>query len=261
MGALNITYDGLAISFLLLIIPLVFNYYFKLNLLKDLSVSVFRMTVQLILIGLFLKYLFTLNNPFVNVAWILVMILVAVLSTVKNSDLKAGRIVFPAFVSFAVVTFFIVLFLNGFVLQIQNVFEAKYLIILAGMLLGNSLRGNIVGISSFYKDIRNENKRFLYTLSLGASLHESVMPYLRNAVQLALRPTFASMSTVGIVALPGMMTGVILGGADLQVAVKYQIMIMLAIAVSTISSVLLTILFTFKISFTKAGILKEDIFR
>ncbi len=77
---------------------------------------------------------------------------------------------------------------------------------------------------------------------------------------LALRPTFASMATMGIVALPGMMTGVILGGADLQTAIKYQIVINLSIVVSTITSVVLTILMTVKFSFEKNGLLKEDIF-
>ncbi len=260
MGALDISIVGIVFGFFLLVVPVALSLYYKIGLVRQLLYSVARMTVQLVLIGFFLKYLFVLNNPLVNVLWVAVMILVAVLSAVKNSTLKAGKIVFPAFVSFALVTFSIVFFLNSTVLRLENVYDARYLIILSGMLLGNSLRGNIIGISSFYNNLRKEKKKYLYLLSLGATLNEAVMPYLRDAVQLAMKPTFASMTTIGIVALPGMMTGVILGGADLQTAVKYQIIIMIAITVSTITSVLLTILMTTKMSFHKNGVLKEDIF-
>jgi putative ABC transport system permease protein len=128
------------------------------------------------------------------------------------------------------------------------------------MLLGNSLRGNIIGISSFYRNIRKDRKYYRYRLSLGATFSESIRPYLRESVQLALRPTIAAMATMGIVALPGMMTGVILGGASPEVAIKYQIMIMIAIVVSTILSVVLTILMTIRSCFTRYGILKDDIF-
>jgi len=140
------------------------------------------------------------------------------------------------------------------------VFDARYLIVLGGMLLGNSLRGNIVGIDSFYRSIRKDVKKFLYVLSLGASHHEAMLPYMRESVRLALKPTIASMATMGIVALPGMMTGVILGGTSPEVAIKYQIMIMIGIIVSTVVSVVLTILMTMRVCFTKYGTLKKDIF-
>ena len=83
---------------------------------------------------------------------------------------------------------------------------------------------------------------------------------MRESIQLALKPTIAAMATMGIVALPGMMTGVILGGTSPDVAIKYQIMIMIAIVVSTISSVFLTIVMTLRSCFTASGILKTDIF-
>ncbi|HQO58956.1 MAG TPA: ABC transporter permease [Candidatus Omnitrophota bacterium] len=85
-------------------------------------------------------------------------------------------------------------------------------------------------------------------------------PYMKESIRLALKPTVASMATIGIVALPGMMTGVILGGASPEVAIKYQIMIMISIVVSTIISVLLTILMTARVCFTKYGTLRGDIF-
>lgn len=260
METIDISIFSLSLVFLLLIIPVLMSSVYKLNMIKSMLFSVARMSVQLFLIGIFLKYLFLWNNALINIAWLFVMILVAVFSAIGSSSIKTGKVLLPVLISFSAATFIILLYLNIFVIRLDRIFDARYLIVLGGMLLGNSLRGNIVGIDSFYKNIRKDSKRYLYSLSLGASQHEAYLPYLRESVQLALKPTIAAMATMGIVALPGMMTGTILGGASPDVAIKYQIMIMIAILVSTIISVLLTIVMTLKVCFTKYGTLRNDIF-
>lgn len=256
----NISIMSMAIAFLLLIIPIYLSLAYKIGMVRPLLESVIRMTIQLGLIGIFLKYLFIWNIAFLNVLWLAIMILVAVFSAVKGSSLRPGRVLIPAFISFSTVTFIVVFYLNFLVIRVDNVFDARYVVVLGGMLLGNSLRGNIIGISSFYKSIRKDSRRFMYTLSLGASQREAVLPYFRESIRLALQPTFAAMATMGIVALPGMMTGVILGGASPQTAIKYQVMIMIAIVVSTIASVVLTILMTTHVCFTEYGTIRNDIF-
>ncbi|MCK5785484.1 MAG: ABC transporter permease [Candidatus Sabulitectum sp.] len=261
METLDIPVLSLALTLLLLIIPLFISLKYRLKLIGSLFTSTARMIVQLALIGLFLKYLFVWNDPFVNAGWLTVMIVVAVFSAVRSSSIKVSKIFLPAFASFSFATFFVVFFMNIFVIPLKNVFDARYLIVLGGMLLGNSLRGNIVGISTFYMQLRTDSNHYLYVLSLGASRQEALLPYLRDSVQLALKPTLASMATMGIVTLPGMMTGVILGGADPDVAIKYQILIMVAILVSTITSVVLTILLTMRVCIDKYGILRTDVFR
>lgn len=261
METLDIPLFSLAVAFILLVIPVAISVKYGLRLVRPLFVSIVRMSVQLALIGIFLKYLFIWNNPFVNISWLLVMIVVAVFASVKSSIIKIRKIFAPAFASFLIATLTVVFYLNTFVIPLNNVFDARYLIVLGGMLLGNSLRGNIVGISTFYKQLRTDSNHYRYVLSLGASRQEALLPYLRESVQLALRPTLASMATMGIVTLPGMMTGVILGGADPEVAIKYQILIMIAIVVSTITSVVLTILMTMHVCIDRYGVLRSDVLR
>jgi putative ABC transport system permease protein len=260
METVDITIFSLGLTFLLLAIPIVLSLIYGFRLTKPLLYSVVRMSIQLILIGIFLKYLFLWNNAAVNLLWLIFMILVAVFSAVRSSSIKATKVLIPAFISFSIPTFAVVFYLNFVVIRLDYVFDARYLIVLGGMLLGNSLRGNIVGITAFYENVRKDTKKYLYVLSLGASHHEALLPYLQKSVQLALKPTLASMATMGIVALPGMMTGVILGGASPETAIKYQIMIMIAIVVSTIASVVLTILMTLRVCFTKYGTLRQDVF-
>lgn len=260
METIDISIYSLLLAFLLLTVPVILSRIYGLDLIKPLLTSACRMTIQLILIGIFLKYLFLWNNVYINLTWLLVMILVAVFSAIRDSSMKQGKILVPVFLSFALATFTIIFYINIFVIRLDYVLDARYLIVLGGMLLGNSLRGNIVGINTFYKSLRKDAKKYLYVLSLGASHHEAVRPYMKESIRLALKPTIASMATIGIVALPGMMTGVIIGGASPEIAIKYQIMIMISIVVSTIISVLLTILMTSRVCFTKYGTLKGNIF-
>jgi putative ABC transport system permease protein len=260
LETIDISIYSLLLVFLLLVVPVVLSRIYGLGLIKPLLGSTGRMTVQLVLIGVFLKYLFLWNNAVINILWLIVMILVAVFSAIHGSSMKPAKILMPIFVSFALATLAVIFYINIFVIRLDNIFDARYLIVLGGMLLGNSLRGNIVGIDTFYKSLRKDTKKYLYVLSLGSTHHEAMRPYMKESICLALKPTIASMATMGIVALPGMMTGVILGGASPEVAIKYQIMIMISIVVSTIISVLLTILLTSRVCFTKFGILRGDIF-
>ncbi len=261
METVDIPILSLLIAFILLVIPVVISLKYGLKIVKPLFVSIIRMSIQLALIGVFLKYLFIWNNPFVNIGWLTVMIVVAVFASIKSSSIKITKIFLPAFLSFFVSTFTVVLYINVFVIPLENIFDARYLIVLGGMLLGNSLRGNIVGISTFYDSLRTDSKHYLYVLSLGVSRKQALLPYIQKSVQLALKPTLASMATMGIVTLPGMMTGVILGGASPDLAIKYQILIMIAIVVSTIVSVVLTILLTERVCIDKYGVLRTDVFR
>ena len=101
----------------------------------------------------------------------------------------------------------------------------------------------------------------LQNLAQGALLHEAIRPHMRKACQAALAPTVATMATIGLVSLPGMMTGVILGGASPAIAIKYQIVIMICIFSGTAITVALGLWLTAKRGFTPYGVLDRTIFR
>jgi putative ABC transport system permease protein len=117
------------------------------------------------------------------------------------------------------------------------------------MILGNMLSGNIVGLNHFFNNIRKMEKKYLAVLALGADRNEALLPYVRESIQAAVNPTLASIATIGLVSLPGMMTGQILGGASPVVAVKYQMAIMIAIFVTRMLSIYLALLLTKRTAF------------
>ncbi len=247
--------------FLLLLIPLGVSRYLQLNLSKAILVAVSRMTIQLFLVGIFLKYIFYLNNMWLNLGWLLLMTFTAVFSALHRSKLKLTFIFLPVFISFIISTFSILFYFNFFVLRLDYLFDARYLIALGGMLLGNVLSVNIIAINSFYQSLRSSTKVYLYRLALGASQLEALLPFIRSSFRLTLIPVLAKTATMGIVSLPGMMTGQILGGSSPETAIRYQIAIMVAIFTAGVLSIVLTFVLATRKSFNHCGILKPNILK
>jgi putative ABC transport system permease protein len=261
MASPDISIPSLILCFLLLAVPLVISYKVKLNVVGKTINSVSRMTVQLFLVGVFLTFIFELNNRVLNLAWLLGMVTVASYTTIRNVDLKMEKLFLPVILSFTAANLSVLLYFNEFVLDLGNLLEARYLIPIGGMILGNSLSGNVVGIGEFYEDIRRNENRYLYNLSLGASRYEALLPYIRKSLRSALRPTLANIATAGLVFLPGMMTGQILGGASPLLAIKYQISIMITIYVSTTLSTTLSILTATQATFDEFGLVRKEIYK
>ena len=260
-GAVDISYFSLSFSALLLIFPIGISLIFKLGMVKSWLYSVARMVVQLLLVGFFLEFIFDLNKPIINITWFLMMVAVATGTIIYRSNLRVSMLLVPAFASILLVSGGLLLYFTAVIIRLDRIFEAKYFIAIGGMLLGNSLRGNVVGLTSFYKQIKRNEARFQYALGNGATLVEAIVPYLRDSLKQAFSPLIATMVTTGIVALPGMMTGQILGGSNPAVAVKYQIAIMITIGVALPLSTALTILMTVRIAFSDLGVLRPLIFR
>lgn len=244
------------LSLLILVIPIIIiNYRLSIKINKKILLGIGRMAIQLSLVGLFLQYIFDYNNAYINLLYLLFMIGVASYSTIKTCELQLKVFALPLLGAFVIANFLVVIFFNAFVVDLKNIFDAQYLIPIGGMVLGNSLSGNIIGLNSFYKAIKENKNEYFYVLSLSGSRYEALLPYFKNAILTSVNPTIASIETIGLVSLPGMMTGQILGGSVPLTAIKYQIAIMIAILVTRYFSVILAILFTMYKAFDDFDIL------
>ena len=105
MDTIDIAFSSIIFSFFLLVIPILLSIKYGFGLIKPLLIAVLRMCIQLVLIGIFLKYLFIWNYSLVNVCWIIIMITVAVVSVLKDSALKLRKVFFPVFISFFITIF------------------------------------------------------------------------------------------------------------------------------------------------------------
>ena len=251
---------GLIAGYALLIIPLGILLWAKVPLVGKMLVGAVRMTVQLLLVGFYLQVVFDLNQPWLNAAWVLIMIGVADISIIRGAGLRVGKLALPLFAALLIGIVVPLLYFLGIILRQPALLEARFVIPIGGMILGNCLRANIIGIRGFYHSIRKSEKAFCQQLADGATLAEATRSPLQHALQEALTPTLATMATIGVVSLPGMMTGAILGGLNPMTAIQYQIAIMIAIFTGTAITVLLGVLWTQKAAFDEFGILKKDLF-
>ena len=240
---------------------MILNKVIKLQINKELIISVVRMLIQLSFVGIYLQYIFKLNNPLINILYLIIMITIASVHSLKSSSLKQKRLFIPIFISVALPLSVVLLAFNLSFASLNKILDAMFLIPVGGMLLGNCLNGNILALNTFYNGIKDDEKRYNYSLSLGASHNQALLPYLRNSMNLAIKPTLASMATMGLVALPGMMTGQILAGSLPLTAIKYQIGISIAILIAQYFSVLLSMLISKSRGFTKYYTLDKSIFR
>lgn len=250
----------MAAAYLLFLIPLTVLLWYRVPLVGKLVTAVVRMTVQLLFVGFYLQVVFEYDNIWLNAAWLLAMVLVADVSIVRHCGLQLKRFAVPVFGALVAGTAVPLLFFMAVILKEPGLMDAQYVIPIGGMILGNCLRADVIGLAGFYQAIRKNEKPFLLSLAQAATLSEAARPYLRDAFRAALLPTITTMSTVGLVALPGMMTGVMLGGADPATAIKYQIAIMIAIFTGTSITILLAILLSIRTSFSPYGILDRSIF-
>lgn len=252
MSAQQIPVFRLILFALLLAVPIAIFIYLRINKVRALLIAILRMVVQLAFVGLYLEYIFRLNNPWVNGAWLLLMILVANFSILSQGGLRLSR-----FFMYTLPAYLIsILFIFAGMLLVFNpatIGSSRYFIPLGGMILGNILRGNIVALDRFYSSLSKRYEEYMYYVQLGASRLEALKPFMGEAVKAALAPQIGVCATMGLVSLPGMMTGQILGGANPGTAIQYQIMIMIAILVTGTVSVLLGLRFSFAAAFDDCG--------
>ncbi len=258
MGSVEIA--GMIFAYLSLLIPFAVILFIQPGLFKDAIVSVMRMSLQLFLAGLYITVLFKWNSGPLNIAYLILMVCVANYSLVKNSGLRFSiyRYTLPALMISLCTVLFWFLFT---VYRPEPVLDARYLIPLSGMFLGNSMNRSIVTLERLFSSIRKDWEGFASLITMGATVFEAIPPYLRESYKAGLGPFLANMSTIGIVFLPGMMTGQILGGASPITAVKYQVTVMLAIFAASELSTILVLFFTLKKGFDRMGFLRTDIFR
>ena len=245
----------------LMLVPLAIFFYLQLGIIRDTIFSILRMTVQLILVGLYLKYVFQLNNAFVSLLWVVIMLLVANLSILSKAGLKRRLFFWRALIGVAGSTLLVSGWFILVAIRPDPIYDARYLVPITAMILGNCLRSNVLSLERFYSGIRRNENEFMTYLMLGATLREAVRPYLRDSIKAAVNPSVATMATMGIVSLPGMMTGQILGGAMPMEAIKYQIGIMICIFTSMVVASLVNILLTLPVAFDDHQRLNEEIFR
>ncbi|AKH88785.1 iron efflux ABC transporter permease subunit FetB [Edwardsiella tarda] len=221
MNSHNITDQSLVMALALVAIALVISGREKLGLGKDILWSVSRAIVQLIVVGYVLKYIFHLDNALLT----LLMVLFICVNAAWNAKKRSKNLSNAFAMSLIAIVTGTALTLTILIVSGSIVFTPMQVIPIAGMIAGNAM----VAVGLCYNNLRqrfhDERQRVQEMLSLGASPKQASAAIIRASIKAAMIPTVDSAKTVGLVSLPGMMSGLIFAGIDPVKAIRYQIMV------------------------------------
>jgi putative ABC transport system permease protein len=230
-----LTYWKLAAASIFVFIDAGLSIIFGLKIHRSLLVAAIRMSVQLALVGLVLTTLFAIVSPLWTGITALAMVLFAGHEAAQRQERRLfgwwsyGLGTGCMMMSSVLVTVFALMT----ALRPNPWYDPRYAIPLLGMILGNCMTGVGLGLNTLTTSLVSRRASVEAQLMLGATRQVAAAPVTREALRSALMPTINSMSATGVVSLPGMMTGQILGGVPPVEAVKYQIFVMFLIAGGT----------------------------
>lgn len=257
-GYLEIGPWQLALAALLIVVNLALSMWLRLGLTKSLLVASIRMTVQLLLVGLVLGYVFALKRPLPVIGIGLVMTCLAGIASVNRTQRRFAGIYLNNVLSVFAASFLVTgLALTG-IINVRPWYTAQYAIPLLGMVLGNILSGTSLALDRFMDGAVRERGLIEANLALGATRWEAAHPLVVQSLRVGMIPTINSMMVMGIVSLPGMMTGQLLAGASPESAVRYQIVIMFMITAATALGSLAVTLLAFRVVFNHRHQLRVD---
>lgn len=197
---------------------------------KTLLLATFRMTLQLVVMGLVLTAIFERPHPLISFGIVLLMVSFSVLTVFQKfkGELTPAlkKVVLVSLPTGGLVA---LLYFVWVVVRVEPYYNPQYIIPITGMIIGNSMTGITLGIHTLLNKFTDQKEEVIESLVLGATPKEASYSIINQAFDAAIMPTLNNMLGMGIIFLPGMMTGQILSGVVPTTAIMYQIGIMLGI--------------------------------
>ncbi|SEN95852.1 putative ABC transport system permease protein [Mesobacillus persicus] len=230
------SYLTLAITLIFVLIPLVLSKTLNLGLERDTIIATIRSIVQLLAIGYVLQFVFETENFIFIFLMVSLMIVTATLNARKKGSSIQG-ITWKVAVTLVFVEILTQSILLGFKIVPPT---AQYIISISGMVIGNSMVLAILFLNRFTSEVEARQDETELILSLGGTPKQAIHNQLIQAIKASMIPTIESQKTVGLVQLPGMMSGQIIAGADPIQAVQFQLLILfLLLTTASVTSVML----------------------
>jgi putative ABC transport system permease protein len=232
-GVLDLSFWQLALALLLVVVLVAISIRQSLGLERDLVIGTVRTVVQLYLVGLILAAVFAAARWYWVLLILAVMAAIATHAAVSRLAKPIPGVYWIATAALTISTAATLAYVIVIVVRPRPWWEPQYVIPIAGMILGNSMTSAALAGDRLQSDLAARRDEVEARLALGFSGREAVQPLVRAALRASMIPTVNGMMTVGLVQLPGMMTGQILAGSSPLVAIRYQIVVIFMLAVAT----------------------------
>lgn len=246
---------SLIFASILIIIPLIISYKENLKLEKEIVISLFRAIIQLVIVGYILNIIFGFENPIYTIGLVLIMIVNA-----ANNAKKRGQGIEKVFaISLISILSGTIVTMSILIISKAIKFTPSDVIPVAGMIISNSMIAIGISYRNLNNNFKNKREEIEIKLALGADIRLAANEVIRESIKISIIPTLDSAKTLGIVALPGMMTGLILAGTSPFMAIKFQIMVTFMILSSTSISTMLATYLSYKGFFNERKQIRENV--
>jgi putative ABC transport system permease protein len=243
---IELSYTQVGLAAALILISGAISLLLELGLERKLLIATVCTVVQLLLIGLVLDWVFRVDRWYVVLAMMTVMTTVAGVAATRRTRLWYPGMILRSITATWLSSWLVTALALGVIIRVRPWYAPQYAIPLLGMILGNTLSGVSLGLDSVSGELSAKRDQVEALLALGASRWEAAAPSIRHAVKTGLIPTINAMMVVGVVSLPGMMTGQLLAGTSPVEAVKYQVVIMFLIASGTALGTMFVVLASYR---------------
>jgi len=233
---------ALALSFVLF--DAAVSAFYRLGISSSLITAALRCIVQLSIMGLVLQNIFETKSPWGVAGLALLLNLLGTFETVANKCQRRHDYMFLS-VFFAMLCSTIPVSIIGvkYAMGSEPFWAPSQYVPVVGMLCGNAISGIVVSLDFTLKEIQENRDKVQTYLAFGASRFEACRPVAKEALRLALTPTVNQMSVIGLISIPGMMTGSILGGSSVTQAARLQMVIIFMLSASiTLASIIATVI-------------------
>ena len=219
----------------------------KAGLGKELTIATVRSFIQLIAIGYALELIFELDTIGWTLALIGVMLAVAAYTSAgRGKGIPDAKLIATTSIGSATI-----LTIGLLVVFRVFTFEAQSIIPIAGMVIGNTMTTCSLVMGRLRDDVNSQRDTIETALALGATSRQAVQPIVRRSIRSAMTPLIDTTQTVGLIKLPGAMTGMILAGASPIEAVQLQIVVMYMLLGATAITALVAAYLTARVFFSK----------
>ncbi len=231
----------------LMIITIILSEIQKLGIGKDLAYAATRTFIQLMAVGYIIQFVFDMESLIYQILLLTIMMSIAAYTAkgrVENVP-HSFLIAFTAIATGTIVTLGLLI-----VLRLIDT-TPRYMIPLGGMIIGNTMNGSALLMDRLYSEMKDKKLLIEAKLALGASSYAASESLIRKSVKASMIPMINSLKVVGLVQLPGAMTGMILAGASPIEATKLQLMVMYMLSVSVTTGIMVVSFLTYRVFFTK----------
>lgn len=256
---IDVSWLDLTLAIGLILIAVGISGWQGLGLARSFGVGAVRAVVQLLLVGYVLLYIFAVDHWYLVVGALLLMVAVATKAAVDRQVRSNRTLLGITGVALFAGSGLTLVYVGALVVHVEPWYDPRYLIPLFGMIVGNAMNAAALAADRLSGEMAARKAEIEAYLALGASPARACREATQRALRASLIPTINGLMVVGIVALPGMMTGQILAGVSPLIAVRYQIVVMFMLAGSVAVAATIVTLWYRKSFFTPAEQLRPAV--